>query len=318
MGSDGGAGDALQSAWAKRAEAYDACCSWWTQGLGEKHHAGAARALAYAAGRWGHVLLPQMAHGAAVGAATALLDAVNGPDRASAWGHRVFWSDDGSTAAEVALKMAFRTFEARRGGVAGPHAPLHVLALAGGYHGDTLGAMDAAAPSPFNARQTPRYDPRGLFLPPPVLAVRGGAWRVRLPPSLARRCAEDGAGDALQFLTAEAAMCPLRRQSRLAGAYRAHVAASMDAHEASTGARIGAMVVEPLMLGAGGMVLCDPLFQWAMAEECRSRGVPVVADEVFSGLFRLGTATASSQASRGYECAQPHVMHAWGACPRGL
>jgi bifunctional dethiobiotin synthetase / adenosylmethionine---8-amino-7-oxononanoate aminotransferase len=88
-----------------------------------------------------------------------------------------------STAVEVALKMAFRTFAARRGQAPDGHAarPLHVLALQNGYHGDTLGAMDCAEQSVFNVGQTPWYQPRGLFLEPPTCGLERGAWQVRAP-----------------------------------------------------------------------------------------------------------------------------------------
>ncbi len=62
-----------------------------------------------------------------------------------------------STAVEVALKMAFRTFLAGLPNEATPPT-LHVLGLCGAYHGDTLGAMDAVEPSVFNSRQFPWYD----------------------------------------------------------------------------------------------------------------------------------------------------------------
>lgn len=52
--------------------------------------------------------------------------------------------------------------------------------------------------------------------------------------------------------------------------------------------------MEPVMQGAGGMNFVDPLFQTLLGEACRARGIPVIADEVFSGLWRLGHASASA------------------------
>ena len=49
---------------------------------------------------------------------------------------------------EVGLKMAMRKFRADHGDV--PGTELQLVGLQNGYHGDTLGAMDAVAPSPFN------------------------------------------------------------------------------------------------------------------------------------------------------------------------
>jgi Aminotransferase class-III len=45
--------------------------------------------------------------------------------------------------------------------------------------------------------------------------------------------------------------------------------------------------------GAGGMVFVDPLFQRVMVRRCRSRGIPVIFDEVFSGTWRLGAQSAA-------------------------
>ena len=47
--------------------------------------------------------------------------------------------------------------------------------------------------------------------------------------------------------------------------------------------------------GSGGMLLVDPLYQRAMVGESRRRGIPVVFDEVFTGLWRLGTPSAAAQ-----------------------
>ena len=52
-----------------------------------------------------------------------------------------------STAVEVALKMALRKFRRDQGDVEGTR--LQVVGLAEGYHGDTLGAMDAVSPSAY-------------------------------------------------------------------------------------------------------------------------------------------------------------------------
>lgn len=59
---------------------------------------------------------------------------------------------------------------------------LQVLALHNAYHGDTHGAMDCAAASPFNGRlQTPWYSGRGCFLQPPYIQLQQGRWRLQEP-----------------------------------------------------------------------------------------------------------------------------------------
>lgn len=300
-----------------------------SQGIGAGNQAAQARALAYAAGRFGHIIHPEVANEASVAAARALLDTINPPDRSQSRLTRVFWSDDGSTAIEVALKMAFRAFDRRRplpgtssdGRAPGsakvegapqadlglvpasegaasvaPQRELHVVALSGGYHGDTLGAMDATEPSTFTDSQTPWYSPKGLFLAPPVVALRGGRWTAQLPGALAEAVGERLDRD-LVFLTREAAFCPARRNSELARVYRSHIEDALDTHESRSGATVGALLMEPILQGAGGMRLVDPLFQWVLADVCRGRSIPVVADEVFTGLFRLGSATACAMVS---------------------
>ncbi len=51
---------------------------------------------------------------------------------------------------------------------------------------------------------------------------------------------------------------------------------------------IGSVVIEPLLLGAGGMKFVDPLWQRALMDVANAKKVPVIFDEVASGLYRLG------------------------------
>ena len=71
------------------------------------------------------------------------------------------------------------------------------------------------------------------------------------------------------------------------------------------GKKLGALIMEPILLGAGGMFFADPLFQRALVHAVRKRGtppqsdadwsgMPVVFDEVFTGLYRLGRFSAAS------------------------
>jgi dethiobiotin synthetase/adenosylmethionine--8-amino-7-oxononanoate aminotransferase len=211
----------------------------------------------------------------------------------------VFFSDDGSTAVGVGLKMAFRASAPRRraAAAAGPSASgrveATVLAVAGGYHGDTLGAMCATAPSLFNGEaQTPWYAGRGLFLDPPTAGLEGGGagWVVR-----------DGAGG--RPTPVPGGLAGLFSTERTAGpaaaAYEASISAAIDEHESVSSSRerggspasravLSAALFEPVLLGAGGMALVDPAWHAAFVRAARARGIPVIADEVFTGLWRLG------------------------------
>jgi hypothetical protein len=61
--------------------------------------------------------------------------------------------------------------------------------------------------------------------------------------------------------------CASTRRSALARLYSQHVQSMIDAHEAARpGVRLGALLMEPVLQGAGGMMLVDPLFQAAAAE----------------------------------------------------
>ncbi len=134
---------AARGAWLTLADGtrrLDAISSWWAVLHGHAHPP-VVRAVGEQATRLDHVLFAGCTHEPAVAAAEALLALAPRGGRDLS---RVFWSDDGSTAVEVALKMAVG-FQRRRG----HEERTGVLALAGGYHGDTFGAMSAGDPDPF-------------------------------------------------------------------------------------------------------------------------------------------------------------------------
>ncbi len=84
-----------------------------------------------------------------------------------------------------------------------------------------------------------------------------------------------------------------RSSTPLASAYATFINTAINTHQATTGAHIGALIMEPILQGAGGMIMIDPLFQYQLVHVCRSRGVVVVFDEVFVGCWRLGVPSAS-------------------------
>jgi adenosylmethionine-8-amino-7-oxononanoate aminotransferase len=109
----------------------DASGSWWCSNLGHGHPRLRA-AIARQSERVMHATLAAATHEPAARLAAELADiAPNGLDR-------VFYSDNGSTAVEVALKIAFQYWQQN-----GRPGRKRFLALPGGYHGDTLGAMSA-------------------------------------------------------------------------------------------------------------------------------------------------------------------------------
>ena len=291
---------------------FDASASWWTQGVSKESAQRLHSAASNAAGRWGHVMFPENAHDAALDAARGVLD---GPGKG--WARRVFFSDNGSTAMEVAVKMAIRTYYVREGIISGPEDAIavaerlpqvRVLALDGSYHGDTLGTMDMQAPSVFTGpMQTPWYKPRGLFLSPPTLQLRKGRWVIEQPAngvclepcagcgcdSGERRVPDRHGGVRGGFRDARGGF--RRRGARrdaLAGWYRGRSTRFWTRRDATRTRAIAppvaALVTECVLHGAGGMDLIDPLFQRVLMRRCKASGLPVVLDEVFAGIWRLG------------------------------
>ncbi|WP_017731758.1 adenosylmethionine--8-amino-7-oxononanoate transaminase [Nafulsella turpanensis] len=106
----------------------DAVSSWWVNIHGHSNEY-IAEAISRQARELEHVIFAGFTHEPAVKLAEGLLNIL--PSRQA----KVFYSDNGSTAVEVALKMAFQYWHNKGG------ARTKVIALEGAYHGDTFGAM---------------------------------------------------------------------------------------------------------------------------------------------------------------------------------
>jgi adenosylmethionine-8-amino-7-oxononanoate aminotransferase len=150
---------------------------------------------------------------------------------------RVFFSDSGSTAVEVALKMALG-FWANRG-----EERHRIVVMDHSYHGDTIGAMSVGARGVFNATYAPLLFDVG---------------RVPFPGA------------------------------------RAQLA--LDALESECAAGAAAFIVEPLVLGAGGMLMYAAEVLSDMRAICAAHGTLFIADEVMTGWGRTGTLLACEQA----------------------
>lgn len=265
---------------------FDACASWWTQGVGHGN-AKMATAVAYAAGRYGHVMFPENVHEPALQLSEKLLASVG-----KGWASRVYFSDDGSTAVEVALKMAFRKYvldhklEYRAFGsdAAATGTKMVTLAQANCYHGDTLGVMNVAEKSVFNEKQHPWYRPGGVFLKVPTIALRKGEYVISIDSEIAGKAKME------HLSSLNAAFDASRDHSLLADVYRKYVARKID--ETEENICVGAALIEPVLMGSGGMYLVDPLYQRMLVTECRARKIPIIYDEVFSGWWRLGVESA--------------------------
>ncbi|MFY0686857.1 MAG: adenosylmethionine--8-amino-7-oxononanoate transaminase [Cyclobacteriaceae bacterium] len=115
----------------------DAVSSWWVNNLGHANPK-IAQAIAKQAIKMEHVIFAGFTHKPAIKLTQQLLDLL--PDEQS----RVFFSDDGSTSVEVALKLAIQYWHNMS------RKRTKVIAIEGAYHGDTFGAMSAADRNVFN------------------------------------------------------------------------------------------------------------------------------------------------------------------------
>ena len=172
--------------------------------------------------------------------------------------NKVFFSDDGSTALEVALKLAYEY--SRR--ACGQKAP-RFLSLQGGYHGDTIGAVSLGHIDLFHKSFA------GLrFRSDSVMAP----YCYRCPFNRAK---------------------PERADAR---EYRkCHWECVDQVDEAFTKAPYAAFVVEPLMQGAAGMIPQPQGWLRRVAQITRARGAQLIADEVMTGFGRTGTNFACEQ-----------------------
>ncbi|KAI0329273.1 onanonoxo-7-onima-8-eninoihtemlysoneda [Cubamyces sp. BRFM 1775] len=280
---------------------FDGSASWWTQAIGHAHPS-LALAAARAAGRYGHVMFPEASHLPALKLAERLIQ--DGPGRG--WASRAFFSDDGSTGMEVAIKMALRAFATREAGRLGGarRKDLGILGLKGSYHGDTIGAMDACEEGVYTCEW---HDAKGYWFDPPTVSIRKGKTVVALPPAIAAET-EDGQSDIETVSLSWTYNIDERLKSPLASVYRNYIERTLQKLNDGNGPTIAALILEPLVMGAGGMIFVDPLFQRVLIDIVRGpsadttgtrpasewSGIPVIFDEVFIGLYRLGLQTSST------------------------
>src|SRR6266702_1075680 len=215
-------------------ELIDGIASWWTACHGYNHphiRAAVERQLA----TMPHVMFGGLVHEQALTLARRLTGML-GPHGLD----RVFFSESGSIAVEVALKMALQYWRNR--GVRGRE---QIVAFKGGYHGDTTGAMAVSDP------QSGFQGTLAGLLPPQVI--------VDLPLDEAST-------------------------------------AALDALLAEQAERIAAIIVEPLVQGAGGMRLHDAGVLQTLRALADRHELLLIFDEIFTGFGRTGTMFAFEQA----------------------
>lgn len=230
---------------------FDASASWWTQGLGHGSPT-LSLAAAHAAGRYGHVMFAGAINEPALSLASQLLEHLNNP-RLS----RVFYSDDGSTGMEVAVKMALTAASKRYGseGKTDRHGikeqergEVGILGLKGSYHGDTIGAMDMCEQGTYNEKVN-WYQGRGYWLDFPQVGMRDGRWTVEAPQGME---AEFGAAE--KFESLDEVFDIGRDDGKRRESYEKYITRTLTHLVREQGMKFGALVLEPIVLGAGGML----------------------------------------------------------------
>jgi len=215
-------------------ELIDGIASWWTACHGYNHPQIRA-AVEDQLARMPHVMFGGMVHEPALTLARRLAGLMAPADL-----DRVFFSDSGSVAVEVALKMAVQYWRNR--GVSGRS---HILSFIGAYHGDTTGAMAVS-------------DPEGNF---------HAAFRGLLPEQIS-------------------VQLPIDDEST----------AAFETTLARHAGELAAIIVEPLVQGAGGMRFHGAEVLRKLRAAADHHDVLLIFDEIFTGFGRTGSLFAFQEA----------------------
>lgn len=208
----------------------DAVSSWWVNIHGHSHpHI--AKKVAEQLHTLEHVIFAGFTHEPAVKLAERLLPLLPGRQ------DKVFYSDNGSTAVEVALKMCLQYWNNK--GLTGKKK---VLAFKDAYHGDTFGAMSVSG--------------RSIFTNP------------------------------FADLLFDVEFIDLPNKENIS---------QLTSHISHLASQLCCFIFEPLVLGAGGMLMYDAEYLNELVKTCKENDVLTIADEVMTGFGRTGTYFACEQ-----------------------
>ena len=221
-------------------ELIDGMSSWWAAIHGYAHPVLDA-ALLEQAGRMSHVMFGGLTHEPAVRLAGRLVDI------APAGLEHVFFTDSGSVAVEVAIKMCLQYWRARR-----RPAKHRLLTWRGGYHGDTFHAMSVCDPEGGMHALWGDALPQQVFADPPPAGF-------------------DASGDA---------------------SYAEQLAKLFDRHADE----LAAVIVEPVVQGAGGMRFHAPGYLRGLRALADQHDVLLIFDEIATGFGRSGALFAADHA----------------------
>ena len=224
----------------------DGVSSWWVNLFGHSHpHIRAA--LVDQLGRLDHIMLAGFTHEPVV-ALSEKLAALTGLGHAS-------YASDGASATESALKMSAHFWRNT-----GHPEKCQFAGVAGGYHGETVGALAVTDIALF----------REAYAPLVRLAAT-------VPSPDARQTSADDTGESAVDVAERAAQ-------------------ALESWLGQHHSRTAALIVEPLVQCAAGMAMHDPHYLKRARALCDHYDVHLVVDEIATGFGRTGTMFAHQQA----------------------
>lgn len=222
----------------------DAIGSWWVSILGHNHPEITAAVKAQV-DKLEHVMMAGFVTEPTLQAAQLLKELL--PRELS----HIFFSDDGSTAVEAALKMALQYWALKGSN------RTEFVALAGGYHGDTLGAMSVGMIPQYHTLFHERFKSAHFAESP---------YCYRCPCGLEKEHCHAECMDSLERILSD------------------------------KGESIAACIFEPMVQGAAGMRVYPAKALKRIFSLCRTYGVLTIADEVAMGFGRTGKIFATEHA----------------------
>ena len=213
-------------------ELIDGMSSWWCAIHGYNHPV-LNEAAKNQIDKFSHVMFGGITHAPAVELCEKLV-AITPPGL-----DKVFLSDSGSVAVEVAIKMAFQYWISQ-----GQSAKSQLLTLRSGYHGDTFAAMSVCDPKTGMHHMFDQVVAKHHFAPAPQTGVHE-EWN------------EEDIAEFAEII-------------------------------ASKSDRLAAVILEPIVQGAGGMRFYSPMYLKRVRELCDQHNVLLIADEIATGFGRSG------------------------------